>query len=327
MSQVPSPKFRIEFSREVDKTPVRARFPTMTRRDSIRIMAAGAGFTTLSAAEDPTPTMNTRAIPSTGESLPVIGMGTWQTFDVRPKEAAPMEQILQAFVELGGKVLDSSPMYGRSEEVAGQMIGKFALREKLFVATKVWTTGKEEGINQMNASMEKLKAKPIDLMQVHNLQDVATHLETLRAWKKEGLVRYLGITHYTASQHEAVEKLLDKESLDFVQINYSVGERDAEKRLLPLAKDRGVAVIANRPFAGGELIKSLVKKPLPEWAKEIDCSSWAQLLLKWVVSHPAMTCAIPATSKIDHLRDNMKAGLGKMPDEEMRKKIASAAAS
>ncbi len=272
--------------------------------------------------------MPTRWMPlSSGEKLPVIGMGTWQTFDVRPKEAAPMELILQAFVESGGKVLDSSPMYGRSEEMAGYMIGKFGLREKLFVATKVWTTGKEEGIRQMEASMEKLKARPIDLMQVHNLQDVATHLDTLRGWKKGGLVRYLGITHYTASQHQAVEKLLETEKLDFVQINYSVGEREAEKRLLPLARERGVAVIANRPFAGGELIKGLVKKPLPGWAKEIDCDSWAQLLLKWVVSHPAMTCAIPATSKIDHLRDNMKAGLGVMPDDEMRKRIAEAASA
>jgi diketogulonate reductase-like aldo/keto reductase len=291
----------------------------------MRIMAAGAGCMAVSAAEDAVPAMNTRAIPSSGEKLPVIGMGTWQTFDVRPKEAAPMELILQAFVELGGKVLESSPMYGRSEEMAGYMIGKFGLREKLFVATKVWTTGKEEGIRQMEASMEKLKARPIDLMQVHNLQDVQTHLDTLRGWKKDGLVRYLGITHYTATQHAAVEKLLESESLDFVQINYSVGEREAEKRLLPLAKDRGTAVIANRPFAGGGLIKGLSQRPLPDWAKEIDCTSWAQLLLKWVVSHPAMTCAIPATSKIDHLRDNMKAGLGTMPGEEMRKRIAEAA--
>jgi diketogulonate reductase-like aldo/keto reductase len=304
--------------------PCRAKVASMTRRDSIRIMAAGIGCTAASTAADAAPEMNTRAIPSTGEKLPVIGMGTWQTFDVRPKEAAPMELILQAFVELGGKVLDSSPMYGRSEEMAGYMIGKFGLRDKLFVATKVWTTGKDEGIRQMESSMEKLKARPIDLMQVHNLQDVATHLDTLRGWKKEGLVRYLGITHYTAGQHAAVEKLLETEKLDFVQINYSVGEREAEKRLLPLARDRGVAVIANRPFAGGELIKGLVKKPLPDWAKETGSDSWAQLLLKWVVSHPAMICAIPATSKIDHLRDNMKAGLGTMPDEEMRKRIAAA---
>ena len=277
------------------------------------------------AADDASPQMNTRAIPSSGEKLPVIGMGTWQTFDVGPKEAAPLEIILQEFASRGGKLLDSSPMYGRSEEVAGAMIRKFRLWDKLFVATKVWTTGKQEGIKQMESSMEKLVAKPLDLMQVHNLQDVATHLQTLRDWKKDGLVRYLGITHYTASQHGAVEKLLESETLDFVQINYSVGERDAEKRLLSLAKDRGVAVIANRPFAGGELIKGLAKKPVPEWAGEIACTTWAQLLLKWVVSHPAMTCAIPATSKIGHLRDNMAAGRGAMPDEKMRAEIAAAA--
>lgn len=173
--------------------------------------------------------------------------------------------------------------------------------------------------------MKKLRAKPIDLMQVHNLQDVATHLDTLRGWKRDGIIRYLGITHYTASQHAAVEKLLASETLDFVQINYSVGEREAEQKLLPLAKDRGVAVIANRPFAGGELFKKLREKPLPDWAKEIECESWAQILLKFVVSHPAMTCAIPATSKVTHLRDNMKAGLGAMPDEAMRKRIAAEA--
>ena len=295
----------------------------MTRRHSLRLLSAGtaAAAGSLRGADETSPAMATRAIPSSGEKLPVIGMGTWQTFDVRPKEAAPLEPVLQAFVELGGKVLDSSPMYGQSEEIAGHMIGKFKLREKLFVATKVWTQGKDKGIEQMKASMEKLQSKPIDLMQVHNLVDVAAHLDTLRGWKKEGLVRYIGITHYTASQHDAVEKLLKAETLDFVQINYSVAERDAEKTLLPLAKDRGVAVIANRPFAGGEVFKKLRSNPLPDWAKEIDCTSWAQLLLKFVVSHPAMTCAIPATSKVDHLRDNMKAGYGKMPDEEIRKKI------
>ncbi|MCW1914086.1 aldo/keto reductase [Luteolibacter sp. GHJ8] len=297
----------------------------MTRRDSIRVLAAGATSMPAIAADDASPQMNTRAIPSSGEKLPVIGMGTWQTFDVGPKEAAPLEIILQEFASRGGKLLDSSPMYGRSEEVAGAMIRKFRLWDKLFVATKVWTTGKQEGIKQMESSMEKLVAKPLDLMQVHNLQDVATHLQTLRDWRKDGLVRYLGITHYTASQHGAVEKLLESETLDFVQINYSVGERDAEKRLLPLAKDRGVAVIANRPFAGGELIKGLTKKPLPDWAGELGCTTWAQLLLKWVVSHPAMTCAIPATSKIGHLRDNMAAGRGAMPDEKMRAEIAAAA--
>ena len=295
----------------------------MIRRDCIRILAAGAtGLRGVALAEEPAPAMLTRPIPSTGEKLPVIGMGTWQTFDVRPKEAAPLEPVMKAFVEAGGKLLDSSPMYGKSEEIAGHMIEKFGLRDKLFVATKVWTSGKEEGIAQMESSMKKLRAKPIDLMQVHNLQDVATHLDTLRAWKKEGIVRYLGVTHYTASGHAAVEKLIATETLDFVQINYSAAEREAEKKLLPLAKDRGVAVIANRPFAGGELFGKLRERPLPGWAKEIGCESWAQILLKFIVSHPAITCAIPETSRLHHLQDNMGAGRGPMPDEGIRKKIA-----
>jgi diketogulonate reductase-like aldo/keto reductase len=256
--------------------------------------------------------------------LPVIGMGTWQTFDVA--NPAPLEEVLKVFSELGGRLLDSSPMYGRSEQVAGQLVEKLGLREKLFIATKVWTQGKAQGIAQMKASMAKLHAQPIDLMQVHNLVDVATHLDTLRGWKKDGIVRHIGITHYTASHHEAVAKLIASESLDFVQINYSVGEREAENRLLPLAKDRGVAVIANRPFAGGELFGRLRGKPLPDWAKEIGCESWAQLLLKFVVSHPAITCAIPATSKVGHLRDNMRAGHGAMPDEALRRRIAAAVA-
>ncbi len=266
--------------------------------------------------------MITRAIPSSGEKLPVIGMGTWQSFDVAPGKTGPVEEVLRTFVELGGKLLDSSPMYGRSEEVAGNLIKRLGLREKVFVATKVWIEGKEKGIEQMQASMKKLKASPIDLMQVHNLKDVAVHLDTLRGWKKDGLARYLGVTHYLASEHAAVEKLMAAEALDFVQINYSAAEREAEKSLLPLAKDRGVAVIANRPFAGGDAFKRLAPTPLPDWAKDIQCTSWAQLLLKFVVSHPAVTCTIPATTKVQHLQDNMKAGVGTLPDQALRQKIA-----
>ena len=296
----------------------------MTRRDTFRLMAGGLAMSHAAAQDPPAPAaMHTRPIPSSGEKLPVIGMGTWQTFDVA--DPAPLDEVLKVFSELGGKLLDSSPMYGKSEQVAGDLLDKLGLREKLFIATKVWTKGKAEGIAQMESSMKKLRAKPIDLMQVHNLVDVGTHLDTLRGWKKDGIVRYLGVTHYTASQHEAVAKLVASESLDFLQINYSLGEREAEDKLLPLAKDRGVAVIVNRPFAGGELFKKLREKPLPAWAKEIDCDSWAQVMLKFVVSHPAITCAIPATSKVAHLRDNMKAGHGTMPDEAMRKKIAAEA--
>lgn len=271
--------------------------------------------------------MLTRRIPGTDESLPVIGMGTWQTFDVGPgeEERAPLKDVLRAFSEAGGRLVDSSPMYGNSEGVVGELAGALGLHSRLFIATKVWTSGKAEGIRQMEESMRKLRVKTLDLMQVHNLVDVDTHLDTLREWKEAGRVRYVGVTHYTAGAHEAVAKVIKARPVDFIQINYSVGEREAEQRLLGLAQERGVAVIANRPFAGGGLFRRVRSKPLPKWAAELDCDSWAQLLLKFVISHPAITCAIPATSKVAHLRDNMKAGLGRMPDEKLRARIAAAA--
>ena len=269
--------------------------------------------------------MLTRRIPSSGESVPAIGLGTWQTFDVGASaaERAPLEEVLGTFVALGGKLIDSSPMYGKSEEVVGDIAAKLGLRSELFVATKVWTSGKAQGIEQMEDSMRKLHATPVDLMQVHNLVDVNNHLDTLRDWKQAGRVRYVGVTHYTASSQDEVARVVAKQSVDFVQINYSVGEREAERRLLPLALERGVAVIANRPFAGGNLFRKLRSKPLPAWAGEVDCDSWAQLLLKFVVSHPAMTCAIPATSRVSNLRDNMKAGYGRQPDETLRARIVT----
>ncbi|HEX8849454.1 MAG TPA: aldo/keto reductase [Gemmatimonadaceae bacterium] len=271
--------------------------------------------------------MITRPIPSTGEQLPVLGIGTWQTFDVGPNRDARenLAEVLSTFVALGGKVVDSSPMYGSSEEVVGDLAAAAGLREKLFVATKVWTTGRTKGIAEMEASMRKLRVERVDLMQVHNLVDVATHLRTLAEWKAAGRIRYVGITHYTASAHEKVAKLLQSHaSIDFVQINYSAAEREAEKRVLPVARDRGVAVIVNRPFAEGGLLRRLGARPLPGFAAEIGCSSWAQLLLKFILSHPDVTCAIPATSDVDHLRDNLKAGDGPLPDEEMRKRIVEA---
>lgn len=267
------------------------------------------------------------AIPASGEELPVIGLGTWQTFDVGTSaaERAPLEEVLKTFVELGGRMIDSSPMYGASEQVVGDLQARLGVRQKLFIATKVWTSGKARGVEQMRDSMRKLRADPVDLMQVHNLVDVDTHLDTLAEWKAEGRVRYVGVTHYTAGSHDDVAKVIARRPVDFMQINYSVGERDAERRLLPLARERGVAVIANRPFAGGDLFRRLRSKPLPKWAADIDCNSWAQLMLKFVVSHPAITCAIPATSKVTHLRDNMKASLGRMPDEKLRARIAAEA--
>lgn len=281
-----------------------------------------------SVAATKMPQMLTRKIPSTGEPIAVIGIGTWQTFDVAgdAQSRAPLEDVLREFAALGGKVIDSSPMYGRSEDVAGEVIAKLKLRDQIFIATKVWTSGKAAGIAQMEASMKKLNAKPIDLMQVHNLLDAETHLATLSAWKREGRVRHIGVTHYTASAYDSVAKIIAKHPVDTVQINYSIGEREAEQRLLPLARERGIAVIVNRPFAGGELFRRLRATPLPSWAGEIDCTSWAQLMLKFVIGHPAVTCAIPGTGKLDHLRDNMAAGSGKLPDEKMRLQIAASAA-
>jgi diketogulonate reductase-like aldo/keto reductase len=305
--------------------------PDETRRDAIRrigsTVAGFAGVTSLGGWMTAPDGLITRPIPSSGEQLPVIGIGTWQTFDVGASaaERAPLEEVVSAFVELGGKVIDSSPMYGASESVVGDVVAKLGVREKLFIATKVWTSGKAAGIAQMNESMRKLRVRQMDLMQVHNLVDVETHLATLRDWKREKRVRYVGVTHYTAGSHDDVARMIESHTLDFIQINYSVGEREADRRLLPLAKERGVAVIANRPFAGGDLFRRLRSRPLPKWASEIDCDSWAQLLLKFVVSHPAMTCAIPGTGKVAHLRDNMKAATGRLPDEKMRRQIAAEA--
>jgi diketogulonate reductase-like aldo/keto reductase len=262
---------------------------------------------------------------ASGEKLPVIGLGSWQTFDVgpSPSERAPLAGVLRTFVELGGRLVDSSPMYGRAEQVIGELSTELGLRDKLFLATKVWTRGKESGVAQMQDSLGKLRTERLDLMQVHNLLDVEAHLATLAEWKQADRVRHVGVTHYTASQHDEVARVLEKHPLDFVQINYSVAEREAERRLLPLARERGVAVIANRPFAGGELFARLRQRPLPGWAADIECQSWAQLMLKFVISHPAITCAIPATAKLHHLRDNMQAGHGRLPDEGLRQRIAA----
>lgn len=305
----------------------------MNRREGLRRIAlgmAGVAAGTSLPMSDAVPAVASplvRPIPATGEALPVIGLGTWQTFDVgaSPAQRVPLADVLRSFVELGGRMVDSSPMYGRSEAVVGDLSASVGVRDRLFVATKVWTTGARAGIAQMEDSMRKLRADPLDLMQVHNLVDVDTHLDTLRDWKQAGRVRYVGITHYTAGAHQAIARLIAARPIDFVQINYSVGEREAEQRLLPLARERGVAVIVNRPFGGGALLGRLRDRSLPAWAAEIDCTSWAQLLLKFVVAHPAVTCAIPATSRVAHLRDNMAAGRGRLPDEDLRARIAAAA--
>ena len=282
----------------------------MTRREMLMMMLAAAAGTTASPAS---------------RRLYPIGLGSWQTFDVGPSDAQrkPLAEVLSLFVQLGGTVIDSSPMYGRSESVLGDLSVKLGIRDKLFVATKVWTDGRASGIAQMHDSERKLRGR-IDLMQVHNLQDAETHLGTLRGWKREGRIRYIGITHYTASAHNELADYVRRGGIDFVQVNYSLAEREAERRLLPLAQDKGVSVLINRPFGAGSLFRETRGKALPAFAKELGATSWAELFLKFVISHPAVTCAIPATSKPDHLRQNMNAGRGPMPDEAMRKRIAEA---
>lgn len=269
--------------------------------------------------------MHRRPIPSSGELLPVIGCGTWQTFDVGDSNAerTPLAEVLQVLFDAGGSVIDSSPMYGRSEAVVGDLLTQLKAHDKAFIATKVWTQGRDAGMKQMRRSIQLLRDERIELMQIHNLLDWRTHLPTLRAWKKEGRIRYLGLTHYTASAYGELEAIMRSEPLDFVQINYSLDDRQAEQILLPLAVDRGIAVLINRPFGGGTLLRSLGTTPLPAWAADIGCDTWAQILLKYVVSHPAVTCAIPGTSRPKHMLDNCRAGTGILPDAPMRKTMVA----
>ena len=266
-----------------------------------------------------------RPVPRTGERLPVVGLGTWQTFDVAANapERAELTEVMKRFAARGGRVVDSSPMYGQAERVVGDVTGELGVRDKLFLATKVWTSGRDAGIRQMESSFNLMRAGTMDLMQVHNLVDVDTHARTLRDWKGAGRIRYLGITHYHAGAHADLERVLKTLQWDFAQFNYSLAEPEAEKRLLSACAELGVAVIVNRPFAEGALFRRVKGRELPAWASEIDCSSWAQFFLKWIVSHPAVTCAIPGTSRVAHLEDNLKAGVGVLPDAAMRKRMAA----
>ena len=298
---------------------------SVTRREAARMIggAAAAALCPISLSATEKIAMLSRAIPTTGEIIPVIGLGTWQVFDVgvSPNERQPLKEVLIRFVQLGGKVIDSSPMYGRAESVIGDLTSELHLRDSLFFATKVWTSGKQAGIDSMERSFDRLRVKRLDLMQVHNLVDLDTQLATMRAWKEEGRIRYLGITHYVDSAFPEVEKVLQREKLDFLQINYSIIDRAADERLLPLARERGIAVLINRPFASGDLFSRVRSKPLPAWTIEFDCKSWAQFLLKWILGNAAVTCAIPATGNIRHLEDNMAAGVGRLPDEKMRQRM------
>ncbi len=262
----------------------------------------------------------TRPVPRSGEALPVVGLGTWQTFDIGadPAVRAPRREVLRLLLEGGGRVIDSSPMYGRSEAVVGALLAELGARDQAFLATKVWTRGRAQGVDQMAQSLGRFKTSRLDLMQVHNLVDWQTHLNTLRAWKEEGKIRYLGITHWTSGALDDLAAVIAREPLDFVQLAYSIGVRNAERRLLPLAADKGVAVLVNRPYEKGIAFRKVQGEALPAWAAAFGAASWGQFFLKFILAQPAVTCVIPGTAKPKHMTDNLAAGRGRLPDAKQR---------
>jgi len=264
-----------------------------------------------------------KTIPSSGEQLSVIGLGTSRTFEIDSSNAAqsPLVAVMQAFFDKGGQLIDSSPMYGSAEAVTGSLLQTVTNKSGLFTATKVWTNGKNEGISQMQQSMQRLGVDQIDLMQIHNLRDWRTHIDTLQDWKAQGKIRYLGITTSHGRYHAELETILQQRPLDFVQFSYNIEDRSVEQRLLPLARERGIATLINRPYQRGSLFRQVKGKPLPSWAADIDCASWGQFFLKFIASHPAVTCIIPATSKLKHMVDNMAAGYGRLPEEPARQRM------
>ncbi|MGW9686443.1 aldo/keto reductase [Flagellimonas sp. 2504JD1-5] len=298
------------------------------RREVIKLsLLGGLGFSMSPIPNTliPLAKIRTRNIPSTGEPLPIVGLGTWQTFDVgnSAQKRKVLTQVLSELNGLGGSVIDSSPMYGSSEKVVGDLTSNLAFQNKLFYATKVWTSGREAGIRQMEASMRKMQRKKIDLMQIHNLVDWKTHVKTLKTWKEEGKIKYWGITHYVDSSHDSLEKVIKIERPDFVQFNYSIRSRHAENSLFDTVEKYKVATLINQPYESGSLFRHVRGKSLPEWAQEADISSWGQYFLKFILSHENVTCVIPGTSKPHHMIDNMKAGLGKVPDQKLRGEMVS----
>ncbi len=270
-----------------------------------------------------------RPIPRSGEMLPVVGLGTWQTFDVGPNapQRAELKEVLRELAALGGRVVDSSPMYGQSERVVGDLASELGNRDRLFFATKVWTSGRDAGVRQMEDSFRLMRTKVMDLMQIHNLVDHDTHLKTLRDWKAAGRICHLGITHYHSGAFADLERLVKTKQYDFVQFNFSLDEPEAEDRLLPACAASGTAVLINRPFAQAGLFGLVRGKPLPPWAAELQCATWAQFFLKWILGHPAVTCVIPGTRRVAHLRDNLGAAVGPLPDAPMRRRMSDYVAS
>ncbi len=297
----------------------------LSRRQFLRAagaagVALGWPATTMSSASN---ALIRKPIPTSGEPLTVIGMGTSRTFEIDPATAvnSPLMAVMQTFFDRGGQLIDSSPMYGSAEAVTGRLLARIDNRQQLFAATKVWTWGKDEGIEQMTRSMERMGVDRFDLMQIHNLRDWQVQLETLLEWKAAGKLRYIGITTSHGRYHRELEQILQQQPLDFVQLSYNIENRTAEERLLPIARERGIATLINRPYQRGSLFRRVRGKSLPDWAAEIDCHSWGQFFLKFIAAHPAVTCVIPATSKVKHMVDNMAAAYGRLPDETMRKRM------
>jgi len=272
--------------------------------------------------------MISRPIPSSGEQLPAIGLGTYSVFDISStaEDIAIPQEIVDLLLGEGGSVIDTSPMYNRSEKVIGNVIAAGSPRDAMFIATKVWTNGRDAGIEQMNRSAQLMNTDVIDLMQVHNLRDTDIHMKTIRDWQQSGRIRYNGLTHYTESAFNRLETAMRKHKPDFIQINYSLGEPEADERILPLAHDMGIAALINRPYQSGRLFRAVSGKSLPEWATEF-AASWGQFFLKFIISHPAVTCVIPATSKPHHMSDNLEAGFGPLPDDAMRQRMIAYMAS
>jgi len=295
------------------------------RREALQLLscATAGAFLMPSLIAFKTNEMIKRKIPSSGEELPIVGLGTWQTFDVGNNEGERLQlaEVLKEMKNLGGTMIDSSPMYGTSEKVVGDLCTRLHIQNDFFYATKVWTNGKQAGIDQMNASFTKMQRQQMDLMQIHNLVDWEIHIKALRDWKAEGKIRYWGFTHYTDASHDTLAKLIKQEQPDFVQFNYNINNRHAENRLLDTAKDHGVAVIINQPFDSGNLFRKIRGKQLSDWCAEIGINSWGQYFLKYILGHDAVNCVIPGTSQAKHVIDNMGAGYGKLPNNNERKRM------